>query len=129
MKEHGAPSTTFDQLSTAKSTAPKRSDRIRSEVAAGLSKAPAATNANDQNIEKDKPTLSAFSKHEKGIEHHIDCKDFRVVSRAENPYRLLVKELLLIQACKTEINRSMLPMPLIVFSNGLTTDMLPDLNG
>jgi hypothetical protein len=48
--------------------------------------------------------------------------------RYENPYRLLVKEFMLVQACKPELNRTTHSVSLIVFSDGFTTDMLSDLN-
>jgi hypothetical protein len=145
MNEHGAPPATFGPPPTIKrKPAPsrpplKRSVRIRDQAIAKASVTPATTNANDSDSDsdsdsdkdkkKDKVILSALCKHEKDTEHHINWKDFRVVWRDENSYRLLVKESLVIQAYKPELNRTTHSVPLIVFPDGLTTDMLPDPNG
>ena len=96
---------------------------------AKASKTPATMNANDSDSDKDKVILSALCKHEKDTGHHINWKDFRVVWRDEYPYRLLVKESLVIQAYKPKLNRTTHSVPLVVFPDGLTTDMLPDPNG
>jgi hypothetical protein len=152
MNEHGAPPATFGPLrttkrkpATSKPTPSKptpspstlrRSSRVAKAIAKA-SKAPATTNAtdsdsdsdNDNDKKKDKVILSALCKHEKDTGHHINWKDFRVVWRDENTYRLLVKESLVIQAYKPELNRTTHSVPLIVFPDVLTTDMLPDPNG
>jgi hypothetical protein len=54
----------------------------------------------DGHIDNKKVVLLAFSKQENDTEYRIDWKDFRVVWRDENLYRLLIliKESLLIQA-------------------------------
>jgi hypothetical protein len=56
----------------------------------------ALTNANDSDTGKNKVILSALSKHKKDTGQHINWKDFRVVWRDENSYRLLFKESLVI---------------------------------
>jgi hypothetical protein len=133
MKEHGAPSNTFDPSppTTKPKPLPKRSARIANKAIAKNSNIPTTTNANgsDTDENKDKVILSAPSKHEKDTGHHINWKDSRVVWRDENSCRLLVKESSLIQAYKPELNRTTYSVPLIVFPDGLTTDMLPDPNG
>ena len=149
MKEHGAPPDTFGPVPKAKrkpspspltlTQLPKRSERIRNQAIAKALKAPATTSANDfeddeddendDDKPKDEAILSALGQHEKDTGHHMNWKDFRVVWRDENPYRLLVKESLIIQAFKPELNRTTHSVPLIVFPDGLTTDMLPDPNG
>ena len=133
MIEHGAPSNTFDPppCTIKPKPLPKRSARIANMAIAKNSNTPATTNANDSDTDKneDKDILSALRKHEKDTGHHINWKDFRVVWRDENPYRLLVKESLVIQAYKPELNRTTHSVPLIVFPDGLTKDMLPDPNG
>jgi hypothetical protein len=90
-----------------------------------LSKLP---NYDDNNDDK-KVVYSALSKHETDSGHSINGKIFRVVSRDENPYRLLIKQSLLIQAYKPELNQPAHSVAFIVFSDGLTADLLPDPNG
>ena len=126
MNEHGALPATFEPLRTTK------------RKPAASKPTPAITDANDNDSDsdrdsdkdkkKDKVILSALCKHEKDTGHHINWKDFRVVWRDENSCRLLVKESLVIQAYKPELNRTTHSVPLIVFPDGLTTDMLPDPN-
>jgi hypothetical protein len=99
----------------------RRSSRIRDKTA-DWSKLP--DNTNDKN-----GVYSTLSKHEKDTRYRINWKDFRVVWRDENRYRLLIKESLLIHAYKPALNRTTHSVPLIVFSDGLTTDLLPDPNG
>jgi hypothetical protein len=133
MKEHGAPSNTFDPppATVKPKPEPKISARIANKAIAKNSNIPATMNANDSDTDenKDSVILSALSKHEKDTGHHINWKDFRVIWRDENSYRLLVKESLVIQAYKPELNRTTHSVPLIVFPDGLTKDMLPDPNG
>jgi hypothetical protein len=76
-----------------------------------------------------KVVLSALSKHDNVTGHRIIWKDFRVVCRDENPYTLLFKESLLIRAYRLEVNRTTHFVPLIVVSDGFTTDMLSDPDG
>jgi hypothetical protein len=133
MKEHGAPSDTFDPPPPTSKPKPltKRSARIANKAIAKSSNIPATTNPNDSDTDgnKNKGIFSALSKYEKDTGHHINWKDFRVVWRNENSYRLPVKELLVIQAYKPELNRTTHSVPLIVFPDDLTTDKLPDPNG
>jgi hypothetical protein len=128
MKEHGAPSSTFEQEGTADQATNeeklRRSTRIHGNKG-DLSKLP---NTND-NMDHKKVVLLVFSKHEYDTGYRINWKDFHVVWRDENPYRLLFKEPLMIQACKLELNRTTHCVPLVVFSDGLTTNLLLDRNG
>jgi hypothetical protein len=100
MKEHGAPSDTFDPPSPTTKPKPlqKRSARIVNKAIAKNSNILALTNANDSDTDKnkDKVILSALSKHKRDTGQHINWKDFRVVWRDENSYRLLFKESLVI---------------------------------
>jgi hypothetical protein len=133
MKEHGAPSDKFDLPAPTTKPKPlqKRSARIVNKAIAKNSNILAMTNASDSDTgeNKDKAILFALSKHEKDTGQHINWKDFRVVWRDENSCRLLVKESLVIQAYKPELNRTTHSVPLIVFPDGLTADMLSDPNG
>jgi hypothetical protein len=107
MKEHGTPISAFEQLTTTDRDADgnqlRRSSRIRDRKA-DLPKLP------DDTDDK-KAVDSTLSKHEKDTEHLINWKDFRVVWRDENPYRLLIKESLLIQAYKPALNRTTHSVP------------------
>jgi hypothetical protein len=133
MKEHGTYLDTFDSRAptTKPRPLPKRSARIANKAIAKNSNIAASTNANNSDTDenKDKVIRSAPSKHEKDTGHHINWKDCRVVWRDENSYRLLVKESLVIQAYKPELNCTTHSVPLIVVLDGLTTDMLSDPNG
>jgi hypothetical protein len=96
MNARGPPSTAFEQHATAVRDTGKdqlrRSSRIRGKNA-DLSKLPNI----DDNMDHKKVFCSALSKHEKDTRDRTNWKDFRVVWRDENPYKPLIKELLLIQ--------------------------------
>jgi hypothetical protein len=107
MKEHGAPINAYKQLTTIDRDTDenqlRRSSRIRDRKA-DSPKLP--DNTNDK-----KAVCSALSKHEKDTGHRINWKDFRVVWRDEDPYRLLIKESLVIQAYKPALNRTTHSIP------------------
>jgi hypothetical protein len=125
MKEHGAPINTYKQITTTHRDTDenqlRRSSRIRDRK---TDSAQLPDKTDDKKV-----VLSALSKHEKDTGHRINWKYFRVVWRDENPYILLIKESLVIQAYKPALNRTTHSVPLIVFSDCLTTDLLPDPNG
>jgi hypothetical protein len=127
MKEHRAPISAFKQQTTTNRDTDEdklgKSSRIRSKQS-DWSK---LLNSDD-NIDDEKLVLSDLSKYNEDTGHRTGRKDFRVVWRYENLYRLLIKESLLIQAYKPELNRTTHSVPWIVFSDGKTTDFLPDIN-
>jgi hypothetical protein len=127
MKDHGTPSSTFEQQTTidwdTDEDQLRRSSRIRGKKADS-----AKLTNNKDNSDDEKVVCSALSKHENDTEYRIDSNDFRVLWRDENLYRLLINESLLIEVYKPELNRTTHSVPIIMFSDGLTTDLLPDPN-
>ena len=79
---------------------------------------------------KKEPTIitSSLAQHTKDTGHKIDWANFHVVWGDNHPYRLLIKESLLIQAYKPELNRTTHSVPLLVYSAGLPRNLLPDPN-
>ena len=73
--------------------------------------------------------LSSLAEYEKNTSHHIDWRNTRVLWRDNNPYRLLIKESLVIRAHETQLNRTTQSVPLLVFSEGLERSLIPDPNG
>ena len=63
--------------------------------------------------------ILGLNSHAQETSNHINWSDFRVVWRDKNPYWLLIKESLLIQAFQPELNHTTHSVPLIVFPNGL----------
>ncbi|CAF1132794.1 unnamed protein product, partial [Didymodactylos carnosus] len=62
---------------------------------------------------------SSIAKHKVDSGHAIDWTNFGLVWRDRNPYCLLLKESLVIQAYKPELNCTTHSVPLIVFPEGL----------
>jgi hypothetical protein len=114
MKARGVLSSTFEQQATADRDTNEdklgRSSRIHSKKVDSL-KLP----NNNDNTDDKKVVLSALSMHGNDTGHRINWKEFRVVWRDENPYRLRIKESLLIQAYKLELNRTTHSLALIMF--------------
>jgi hypothetical protein len=114
MKEHRAPLSTFEQRTSVdrdtNENKLRRSFQIRGKKV-DLSKLP---NTDDE-IDQKKVVLSALQTHGNDTRHRINWKDFRVVWRDENPYRLLIKESLLIHAYKPQLNRTTHSIPLVCF--------------
>ncbi|CAF1153344.1 unnamed protein product [Adineta ricciae] len=141
LREHGAPKQSFDarpneQTSSDEddtatpdptSTRLRRSSQIRNKN--HVTPTNTSNTTNDKKREKENVVLSSLAQHEKDTGHHTDWTGFRVVWRDDNPYQLLIKESLLIQAFKSELNRTTHLVPLIVFPDGLPRDLLPDPNG
>ncbi|CAF1663857.1 unnamed protein product [Adineta ricciae] len=141
LREHGAPKQSFDSRPTEQassdeddtatpdstSTSLRRSSRIRNKN--HITPTNTSNTTNDKKREKETEIVSSLAQHTKDTGHHIDWTGFRVAWRDDNPYRLLIKESLLIQAFKPELNRTTHSVPLIVFPDGLPRDMLPDPNG
>ena len=73
--------------------------------------------------------LSSLAEHEKNTSHHIDWRNTRVLWRDSNPYRLLIKESLVIRAHEPHLNRTTHSVPLLVFPGGLERSLVPDPNG
>ena len=73
--------------------------------------------------------LSSLAEHEKNTSHHIDWRNTRVLWRDNNPYRLLIKESLVIRAHEPQLNRTTHSVPLLVFPEGLERSLIPDPNG
>ena len=146
MREHGAPKGVFNQTrvdaspdddddqnridvnttrsrmtQASQSTTLRRSSRIRNKNNTIAYK-------DDNDKDKVSSVFSSLSQHEKDTGHHINWPEFRVVWSDSNPHRLLIKESLLIQAYKPELNRTTHSVPLIVFSDGIPRDQLPDPN-
>ena len=90
---------------------------------------PKRTTTPHLDTDKDQSKSSALASHKQEIGHHINWSGFRIVWQDNNPYRLLIKESLLIQAFQPELNRTTNSVPLIVFPDGLPRQMLPDPNG
>ena len=127
LKEHGAPKNSFDSILNQTShedneqTELRRSSRLRNK---------ATKTTASSNDERDVViSNSALLQHEKQTGHRINWTDFRVVWQDNHPYRLLIKESLLIQAFEPELNRTTHSVPLLVFPNGLPRNLLPDPNG
>ena len=77
---------------------------------------------------KDVDNSSSIAEHEKTTGHHMDWKSFRIVSRDNNVYRLLIKESLIIRAHEPRLYRTTLSVPLLVFPEGLERHLVPDAN-
>ena len=93
-------------------------------------KTTATATAPQNSKDKEVPIItSSLAQHEKDTGHHINWADFQVVWGDSHPYRLLIKESLLIQAYKPELNRTTHSVPLLIYSAGLPRDLLPDPNG
>ena len=89
---------------------------------------------NGSNEERKRQSRSLFSRrtreeHEKNTNHHIDWRNTRVLWRDNNPYRLLIKESLVIRAHEPQLNRTTHSVPLLVFPEGLERSLIPDPNG
>ena len=128
--EHRAPESIFD-FSVSAATASnlptlRRSSRI-------LKKATTSRITTDHSRRRqdneDQWTSSALISHAQEAGHHINWSDFKVVCQDNNPCRLLIKESLLTQPFQPELNRTTHSVPMIVFSDGLPRQMLPDPNG
>ena len=124
--EHGAPSSIFNLSTTMASNAHtlRRSSRIMKKIATSKH-----TTTPYLDTDKDQSKSSALVSHTQETGHRINWSDFRIVWQDNNPYRLLIKESLLIQAFQPELNRTTHSVPLIVFPEGLLRQMLPDPNG
>jgi hypothetical protein len=70
-----------------------------------------------------------LAEHEKNTSYHIDWLNTRVLWRDNNPYRLLIKESLVIRAHEPQLNRTTHSVPLLVFPEGLERSLIPDPNG
>lgn len=127
--EHGAPASTFDASvpATTASNVPtlRRSSRVLKKTTTTMT----TTDRNRRPDNEDQSTSSALTSHAQETGHHINWSDFKVVWQDNNPYRLLIKESLLIQAFQPELNRTTHSIPMIVFPDGLPRQMLPDPNG
>ena len=89
----------------------------------------AKTSKNNSDKKKNVIITSSLAQHEKETGHHINWADFQVVWGDNHPYRLLIKESLLIQAYKPELNRTTHSVPLLIYPAGLPRNLLPDPNG
>ena len=78
---------------------------------------------------KDVDTSSSIAEHEETTGHHMDWRNFRIVWRDNNVYRLLIKESLIIKAHEPRLNRTTHSVPLLVFPEGLERHLVPDPNG
>ena len=111
-----------------------RSSRIRNRTVAF---ATPVTNTNDDRQsfhttterKKDIDTSSSIAEHEETTGHHMDWRNFRIVWRDNNVYRLLIKESLIIKAHEPRLNRTTHSVPLLVFPEGLKRHLVPDPNG
>ncbi|CAF1508570.1 unnamed protein product [Adineta steineri] len=72
--------------------------------------------------------LLAPHQHEKQHGHHMKWEEFNVVWQDSNPYKLLVRESLIIQAHKPVLNKTTHSIPLTVFPDGLPKHLTPDPN-
>ena len=128
--EHGAPASTFDSSVSAATASNVPTLRRSSRI---LKKTTTSTTTTDQSSRRqdneDQSTSSALASHTQETGHHINWSDFKVVWQDNHPYRLLIKESLLIQAFQPELNRTTHSVPMIVFPDGLPRQMLPDPNG
>ena len=70
-------------------------------------------------------TTSAVKQHEVETGHRMNWSNFRVVTEDNHPYRLLIKESLLIKAFEPELNRTTHSVPLVIFPDGLPKFLLP----
>ena len=78
---------------------------------------------------KNGDSSSSIAEHEESTGHHMDWKNFRVLWRDNNVYRLLIKESLVIRAHEPWLNRTTHSVPLLVFPEGLERHLVPDPNG
>ncbi len=115
LHEHGAPKhNTFDNNIVEL----RRYDRLNNKHTTTASRSSIITENKDG-------TKSAVKQHEEETGHRIDWKNFHVVTQDNHPYRLLIKESLLIKAYEPELNRTTHSVPLIVFPDGLPKTFLP----
>ena len=133
--EHGAPKITFQQQQCNHVTNDdlnnnntdselRRSTRLKGKAAATKTTTTTTTTPllnHDRGI-----VLSSIKQHEKETGHHMDWNNFRVVWQDNHPYRLLIKESLLIQAFEPELNKTTHSVPLVVFPDGLPRVLLPN---
>ena len=78
---------------------------------------------------KDVDNSSSIAEHEETTGHHMDWKSFRIVSRDNNVYRLLIKDSLTIRAHEPRLNHTTHSESLLVFAEGLERRVVPDANG
>jgi hypothetical protein len=148
LREHGAPKTTFEQQqlpisededdnnnnnnnNNSNDTELRRSARLRNKTTTTTTTTTTTAtktvtttsilNKNDMDV-----TLSSIKQHERDTGHHMNWNNFRVVWQDNHHYRLLIKESLLIQAFKPELNKTTHSIPLIAFPDGLSRDLLPN---
>ena len=114
----------------------RRSSRIRNRTET-LAKAVTNTNDDRQNDHttktkertKNVDNCSSIAEYEESTGHQMDWKNFRVVWRDRNVYRLLIKESWVIRAHEPRLNRTTHSVPLLVFPEGLERHLVPDPNG
>ena len=114
----------------------RRSSRIRNQTGTF---ATTVTNTNDDRQSdhttktkeqtKNVDNSSSIAEHEESTGHRMDWKNFRVVWRDSNVYRLLIKESLVIKAHEPRLNRTTHSVPLLVFPEGLERHLVPNLHG
>ncbi|CAF1345844.1 unnamed protein product [Adineta ricciae] len=95
----------------------RRSDRNKNKVVHYFPKTSDEVTARTQS----KPTQSAVHQHEINNNHHIDWTNFNILAKDNKNYQLLVKESLLINCLKPNLNRTTSSVPLIVFPEGLVS--------
>jgi len=143
--EHGAPKTTFQQQQCNHEEKEKddlnnnnnnnnnvvaelrRSSRLKEKAAVTTTAIKTTTTTKAPLLDHDKGiVLSSIKQHEKETGHHMDWSNFQVVWQDNHPYRLLIKESLLIQAFEPELNKTTHSVPLVVFPDGLPRVLLPN---
>ncbi|CAM4986705.1 unnamed protein product [Rotaria socialis] len=121
LQEHGAPRTTFNIQQQGNhdldDSELRRSERLKNKT---------TTTTTTTAINLDQEQTSSIKKHIIETGHNMDWRNFNVVCQENHHYRLLVKELLLIQVHQSELNKTTHSIPLIVFPDGLSKTYLPD---
>ena len=120
LQEHGKP--LGEQLLSPTSNPPedvRRSNRQTKPMQRyGTQETPhTAQTTDDTTIPKN--VQSALSKHSSELQHKIDWTNVQMLDKDRSPYRLLVRESLLIRQMEPVLNRTTNSIPLLVFPEGL----------
>ncbi|CAF1943380.1 unnamed protein product [Rotaria magnacalcarata] len=127
--EHGQPSDTTNNRETTTQTLsnleqlhtrPKRTNKPI--VRYGIDPTPINQQTISDTIEeKTNINHSALMKHAHEYQHQINWKETKILDKDTKPYRLLVRESLLIKQFQPILNRTVNSVPLIVFPEGIPT--------
>ncbi|CAF1470859.1 unnamed protein product, partial [Didymodactylos carnosus] len=80
-------------------------------------------------VDKDTKEKSTLARHESETGHMVDWMNFKILWNDKNPYRLHIKESLVIKAYEPSLNLTTHSIPMIVYPESLPRNLVPDPNG